>query len=424
MSKTLMTLIIVFFALTVLSVPIAYSIGFAGLAALLVEGNTPLMMVPQRLFSAVDSFTLLAIPFFIIAGDIMIKGGISKRLIQLAKTIVGSMKGGMAYVTFLASAFFGALSGSSNATTVAIGGMMYPEMIKDGYPASYSAAIGATAGSLGVLIPPSIAFVIVGSTNNVSIASLFKMGVIVGIFAMVGYCVIVKLTMRRMCPNVSAGERSTFKDFLAALKSAFWALLSPLIILGGIYSGQFTATEAAVISIVYSAIVSIFIYKEMTWKELVKTLIGSAKTTGRVLIISATSGLLSWVVTANGLVAVLQNWFGNLSIGILGFLLIINIIYLILGMIMDPIPVFILTTPILLPIAAAYGVSPLHFCTLIVFNVVFGVITPPFGADVFAATTYTNEPISRIFADCRYFMIGGVVMTLIVTYLPLFFYYY
>lgn len=423
MNMPLLVLTAVFFVLTLLSVPVCYSIWFASLAALLAKGRVPLTIIPQRMFSAVDSFTLLAVPFFIIAGDIMMRGGISSRLIRLAKVLVGSAKGGMAYVTFLASAFFGALSGSSNATTMTIGGMMQPVLEEDQYPPDYAAAIGATAGSLGVLIPPSIAFVLVGSTNGVSIGDLFKMGVIVGIFALVGYCIIVKLTIKRMCPNVSAAPKASIREIWEAIKDAFWAILSPLIILGGIYSGVFTPTEAAVVSIVYSIIVSMFIYKEMTIKELLFSLKGSALTSGKSMLIAATSGVLSWIVTSNGLVKILQDCFSTLHVGAMGFLLIANVLYFILGMLLDPVPIFILTTPIMLPIALTYQINALHFCTLIVFNVVFGVITPPFGCGVFTASMYSKQPSAKIFVQCKYFLVGGVIMTIIVTYFPLLLYF-
>lgn len=425
MSKTMISVLVIFIVLILLSVPIAYGIGIAGLVGVFMDSSIPLNVVPQRLYSAIDSFTLLAVPFFIVAGDIMLVGGISKRLIKLAKTFVGSMKGGMAYVCFLASAFFGALSGSSNATTVAIGGLMYPEMLDANYKPSYAAAIGATAGSLGVLIPPSICCVLVGSTNSISVGSLFLYVGLCGVLVLVGYCVTVKLSMKKMGQDVKTYPKSSLKEKWVAIKEASGALLSPAIILGGMYSGLFTATEAAVVSIIYSLIISIFVYKEMTFKDFLKCLKSSMLTSGKVLFIAATAALLSWVISVNGFVTLIENWFSSMHMSVYGFLFVVIILYIILGSLMDTVPIVTLTTPIVIPVATAvYGISPLHIATAIVFNIVFGVITPPFGTDVFVANTYSKQPTHKIFADCKYFLIAGLIMQFLVTYAPLLFYYY
>ena len=423
MSMTLVVLLVLFVVLIAMSVPIAYSIGFASLIALMVDGTVPLIVVAQRVFVSIDSFPLLAAPFFVIAGEIMMVGGISRRLVNLAKELVGWMAGGMAYVTFVASALFGARSGSSVATTSAIGGLMYPELLKANYRPSYAAAIGATAGSLGVLIPPSIAFVIYGTQTNTSVGSLFLVGAAVGILAMVGYCIAVKLTLKKYLSDVCpSGPKPTLRSAIQATKDAFWGLLSPIIILGGIYSGKFTATEAAVVAIVYSILICMFVYKELTVKQLIAALIKSSINSGAILMLTGIASLFSWVITVNGLAAMLENFVLSMGLGLIGFLLIINLIYLILGMCMDTIPVIILTAPIFLPIARQYGISSLHFGALMIFNLIFGVITPPFGVDVFMANTYSKQPVMDIFRDCKWFWVAGVLMILIVTFVPLLMY--
>jgi C4-dicarboxylate transporter DctM subunit len=257
MSISLIVLFVSFLGLIALSLPVTFSIGISSLLALVVDGRVPLQLIPQRLFVSLDSFTLMAIPLFILAGDLMMVGGISKRLINLAKVMVGWMSGGLAYVTFVASAMFGAISGSAVATCTAIGGMMYPELIKDKYEDPFAAAICATSGTLGVLIPPSIAFLLFGTTTNTSVSDLFAGGAIVGTIGMFGYCIAVYFRLRSTKVKPLSTKKPTLGDATFAIKDAFWGLLSPVIILGGIYSGKFTPTEAAVVSIVYSIIVTV-----------------------------------------------------------------------------------------------------------------------------------------------------------------------
>lgn len=415
MSTALIVLLVAFFGLLIICLPISFSIGTASLLAMICNGK-PLQMVAQRIFVSVDSFTLLAVPFFILAGDLMIQGGISKRLIDLANALVGWVKGGMAYVTLIASAFFGAISGSALATTSAIGGLMYPEMLKKGYRPSFAAAIGAVGGTLGILIPPSIAFIIFGTQTGTSVTKLFAGGAVAGVIVCVFYMVAARLELSVSKTETHEDNRPSLKEVAKSFAGAFWGLLCPLIILGGINSGRFTATEAACVANIYALIVGFFIYRELTIKKAVKAIIGAGISTATILFLVGIASLFSWILTIEGVSAMLNRLVSSSGLSKIMFLLIVNVIYLILGMLMETVPIIILTAPIFFPVASMLGVVPIHFGIITVVNLAFGLFTPPFGTCVFMANTYSKQPVMSIVKNCRMFYVFGLLAILLITY--------
>ncbi len=417
MSAALIILLVTFFVLIILFQPISFSIGIASLLALLQSGK-PLQMVAQRIFVSVDSFTLLAVPFFILAGDLMIQGGISKRLINLANGIIGWIKGGMAYVTIIASAFFGAISGSALATTSAIGGLLYPEMLKNKYKPAFAAAIGAVSGTLGILIPPSIAFIIFGTQTGTSVTKLFAAGAVAGIIVALFYMIAARLELTISKTETMEPERPSLKELLWTFADAFWGLLCPIIILGGIYSGKFTATEAAVVAVLYALIVGFFVYRELTVKKVFDCIVGAGISTATILFLVGIASLFSWILTVEGVSTMLSNLVTAVGLNKIVFLLTINVIYLILGMLMETVPIIILTAPIFFPIATLLQVNPVHFGVITVVNLAFGLVTPPFGTCVFMANSYSRQPVMSIVKNCRCFYVLGLAAIFLVTYVP------
>ena len=347
----------------------------------------------------------------------MIEGGIAKRLIALANSIVGRSKSGVSYVTIIASAFFGAISGSAIATTSAIGGLMYPEMVKKNYDKSFAAGVGAASGTLGILIPPSIAFIVFGTQTGTSVTSLFMCGAVVGIIVTILYMVASYMYLRKKAIIVDT-EIHTAGTRWKAFREAFWGLLAPVIILGGIYSGKFTATESAVVAVVYCIVIGFFVYRELTVKKLVEITIKSAVSSAAILLLIGTAQLFSWIMTVENVGGALENVIAHSGLNTLTFLLVVNIIYLIFGMLMETIPIIILTAPIMFPIACAFGIDPVHFGVITVVNLAFGLYTPPFGTCLFMANSYSKQPVLDIVAKSRNFYLFGLIGILLVTYFP------
>ncbi len=419
MTTALIIMLTVFILLLLLGLPIAFSVGLASFVDIIVK-EFPLTLLPQRMFNGVDSFTLLAVPFFILAGEVMIRGGISRRLINLAKVLLYKSKCGLAYVTIIASAFFGAISGSASATAAAIGGMTYPSMMDDGYDPDYTAFLGAISGTLGLLIPPSTALLIFGTQTNTSVGSLFMVSAVAGVITTIVYCITAKITLRWYPRTINHEDiaRSSKKEIIRILVDAFWGLLSPVIILGGIYSGVFTATEAAVISVVYSIFVGVFIYRELTIRKLYEGILESAKVTGMVLLLISTASLFSWLMTVEGVATAMGNLVMKIGLNSVSFFLIVNILYLILGMFVETIPIIILTAPIFFPISKMLGIDPVHFGVVSCLNLAFGVITPPFGLNLFVASGYSKRKVGPMVKAGRLFYVVGVALIFLFSYCP------
>ena len=414
-------LFLTFFILLILMVPIGYSIGIATLFTILVcgDGTIPLLMITQKSITGVDSFPLMAVPFFMLAGNLMSGGGIAKRILNFFDTFMGFIAGGLSMVTTVTCMFFAAISGSAIATTSAVGAFMIPAMKDKGYDEGFSASIRAAAGTIGVIIPPSVPFVIYGVATGTSITDLFKAGIIPGL-AMGVALMIVCYIMAKKYGFKGETKKFSFKAVVKSFVDAIWALLSPVIILGGIYSGKFTPTEAAVISVVYSYIVGRFVYKELdnkgVYKALRDTIVINGSTTFMVGLSSAFAAYLSLTGIPRTLAAALIGVTDNKII----LLILINIFLLVIGCLVDNIPATIILAPILLPVVEALGMSPVTFGIMLTMNLAIGFCTPPYGIDLFVASAISGVSIGKMMKFMLWFIFSLLVVLMLVTYWPAF----
>ena len=400
-----------------MSIPIGITLGIATVIVMGFSSDIPLMMIAQKSVTGLDSFPLLAIPFFILAGALMCTGGISRRLVALAESLVGYIVGGLAMVTVLACMFFAAISGSGPATVSAIGSFMIPSMKEKNYDAGFAAAITAAAGTIGVIIPPSVPFVIYCVVAQASIGDMFIAGIIPGIIIGIALMAVCYFTAKKR-NYVTMAERPKFSVVAKAFKESFWAMLVPVIILGGIYGGIFTPTEAAVVAVVYSIIIGKFVYKELTMKELYNCL----KTTG--LINGATSFLIglsmafaSYLAMAQ-IPAMIASWLTGFAHNPYLLLLIINVFLLVVGCFVDNIAAVIILTPILLPVVKTIGIDPIHFGLIITVNLACGFISPPYGINLFVASAISGESIESISRNIIPTFVAMVLCLMLFTYFP------
>ena len=403
--------------LCIMNVPIAICLGAASFLALYMDGSVPLLLLVQRMFTGTDSFTLLAIPLFMIAGRLMEWGGISKRLIDLSMNVVGGMYGGLANVSILACMFFAAISGSTPATVVAIGSIMVPAMIKEGYGKSFSVAILAAAGIIGVIIPPSILFVSYGVSIGASIGKLFIAGIIPG--------VIMGLSLMRFCYIVSringwkSSVKPTFRGFLSSLKKSIWGLLMPIIILGGIYGGIFTPTESAAVACIYSLFVGFFVYKELNIKNTYISVYEAGTTSAMVLLIIATATAMGWILTTEQVPLRIAEALSSLAQSRYSLLLFLNIMLLVTGCLMEPNAAIIILGPIFLPLLQQANIDLIHFGVVMVVNMAIGMLTPPLGVNIFVAQSLQKDiPIKSIISAVTPMIIVLLVNLMLFTYIP------
>ena len=408
-------LFLIFFVLLMLGVPIGYAIGIATLITLIIFSNIPITMIAQNAVAGVDSFPLLAIPFFMLAGNLMSSGGIAKRLVDFFESIIGHITGGLGMVTVVVCMFFAAISGSAVATVSAVGAFMIPEMVKHGYSKSFSAALTAAAGTIGVIIPPSVPFVIYGVVSGSSITELFTAGFLPGILMGVALIIICYIVSKKN-KYKGTNKKLSLKEIFISFKKAFWAILSPVIILGGIYSGKFTPTEAAVISVVYSFIVGVFIYKELTFKGAYVAFKDAIVVNGATTFMVGLSTAFAALLTMEQIPAKIASFI--LSISNNGFivLLLINIFLLVVGMFIDNIPATIILTPILLPIAVSFGMSPITFGIMLTMNLAIGFCTPPYGIDLFVASAISKVGMDQISKQILKLIVALIIVLLLVTY--------
>ena len=403
--------------LCIMNVPIAICLGAASFLALYMDGSVPLLLLVQRMFTGTDSFTLLAIPLFMIAGRLMEWGGISKRLIDLSMNVVGGMYGGLANVSILACMFFAAISGSAPATVVAIGSIMVPAMIKEGYGKSFSVAILAAAGIIGVIIPPSILFVSYGVSIGASIGKLFIAGIIPG--------VIMGLSLMLFCYIVSrinvwkSSVKPTFRGFLSSLKKSIWGLLMPIIILGGIYGGIFTPTESAAVACIYSLFVGFFVYKELNIKNTYISFYEAGTTSAMVLLIIATATAMGWILTTEQVPLRIAEALSSLAQSRYSLLLFLNIMLLVTGCLMEPNAAIIILGPIFLPLLQQANIDLIHFGVVMVVNMAIGMLTPPLGVNIFVAQSLQKDiPIKSIISAVTPMIIVLLVNLMLFTYIP------
>jgi C4-dicarboxylate transporter DctM subunit len=417
MAFAAISLLIVLLISMIMGIPIAWSLGLSSIVAILIDGNIPLGLVTQRLFTGADTFALLAIPFFILAGDIMSKGGLSKRLVDFAGSLVGFLSGGLALVSIVSCTFFAAISGSSVATTAAIGGIMYPEMVKRGYPKNFSAAVQAVGGTLGIIIPPSIVFIMYGTVTNTSIADLLMAGIIPGIITGIGLIVLCYIMAKKN--NLPKDDKFEAKKLLVTFKAAILALMMPVIILGGIYAGVFTPTESAVIAVVYGLIISLFVYKEITFKELPEIFKSVAKSSANLMILVICAQLFGWLVTYFNIPQMIANGFMSIADSKIVFMICVNLLLLFTGMFMEVGATVLILGPILHPIAMQFGIDPIHFGLVVVFLLAVGQATPPFGTTLFVASGISGQPIVNIAKKIIPFVVFEFVMAIIFSFVPI-----
>ncbi len=416
-----MIAVVLFLSLAILifiNIPISIALGLSSAVTLLFAGF-PLSSIPSILQATVQKFALLTIPLFVLAGVLMDKGGISKRLIKLANSMIGPIHGGLGYVAVVAAMFFAAISGSGTATVAAIGSILIPAMVKQGYDAGFSSALSAISGSLGTVIPPSITFIIYGMITGVSISNLFLAGIIPGIIFATILCVAVLIGARKNGWK-SDETRASFKEISTAFGDALWGLLSPVIVLGGIYSGIFTPTEAAAVAVVYSFIVSKFIYKELTNDKIIETLFSTAKTTGIILLIIMNAGVFSWVLTQQGIAYQLTELALGLTTNKYIMLMVINLIFLAAGCVMDNTSAMYILVPIILPIAQSLGIDLTHLGVVIVLNLSIGQVTPPVGPNLYVAADIGKVKFEEICRKIVPLLIMSAIALLIITYVPWF----
>lgn len=414
----MMTLILfgLFFVLVFLNVPIAISLGLAAAAGLM-YGQFPLSVVPSILYSGTAKFALLAIPFFILAGSIMEYAGISKRLITFANACVGHRKGGLMAVVVMVACFFAAISGSGPATVAAIGPILIPAMVKAGYGKDLPAALVSASGAIGIIIPPSIAYVVYASCTDVSVGALFTAGIIPGVIVGVAYYMAAAWDSRNNKDIVPQPKMSR-KDRMAAFKDAFWGLMTPVIILGGIYAGVFTPTEAAGIAVIYGLIVGIFIYKEIKLKDLYHIFIESAVSSATVMFIVASAAVFAWILTTSQIASQLSQMVLAVSDNRYVILLLINIIFLIAGCFLDANSAFYILLPIIVPVLNAIDVSLLHAGVFLTVNMAIGMITPPVGINLYVGCNVAEIPVANICKKIIPFLIAGIVALFLLTFVP------
>jgi C4-dicarboxylate transporter DctM subunit len=413
MSTSILVTMVVLFAL---SVPIAVSIGLASVVGIAGFTNLPLLLVAQQLFVSLDRYPLAAIPFFILAGNLMEVGGISTRLVDVAKSIVGGIQGGLACTCVLTCMIFAAVSGSSVATTFAIGAILIPAMVRHGYPAPFAAALQATSAELGVIIPPSIPMILYAVSAEVSIGELFIAGIGPGILIAAALTLFVYVWCR--IKGLGRNDREGQLSFTAALKRSALALLMPVVIIGGIYGGVFTPTEASVVAVFYALLVGMVFYREIRFADLAPILRKSVISSAIIMFIIANAGLFSFLINRADVPVAVGEWLVQTIETGAGFLLAVNTFLFVLGMFIETSAAIIVLAPILAPVASHFGIDPIHFGLFMVVNLAMGMITPPFGVNLFAACQVAQIPLDRIVPPLVPFVLVILTCLMIVTYVP------
>ena len=402
--------------LLVISVPVAVALGLTGAAYVASDARMSLLVVPQQIFIGLDKYPLAAIPFFILAGNLMETGGISSRLVDLAKSIVGGFTGGLALTCVLTCMIFAAVSGSSIATVFAIGSILIPAMVRHGYPAPFAAALMAVTAELGVIIPPSIPMILLGVSAELSIGELFIAGVGPGL--LIGFALL--LVTWAICKRNGYGLNDG-QDRLSigtAARRAAMALGLPIIILGGIYSGAFTPTEASAVAVVYALLVCTFIYRELGLREIYVAFRRSAISAAAIMILVASAAFLSYLINRAGLPAQLGAWLNNSFDSPAAYLLSVNIALFIVGMFIETGAAILVLGPLLTPVAVNFGIDPIHFGVVIIVNLALGMVTPPFGVNLFAACQVANVSVLQIARYLLPFVLTVLLCLMIITYVP------
>lgn len=380
---TMLVLIVLALILFAIGVPIAIALALATTAAIITTGIFGLEVVPQQMFNALNSFPLMAIPFFVLAGHLMQVGGISARLVRFGNALIGHVTGGLAMTAILASMFFAAISGSGAATVAAIGAIVVPAMLAQGYERGFTGANQAVAGSLGVILPPSIPLILYAVAANESAGDLFIASIIPGLLITATLLIFAFSVAKRR--GYSGVERTTFRELVVSFRKSILPLSMPIIVLGGIYSGVFTPTEAAVVAVFYATIVGI-LYREITLPKISKALSDAAVTSGIVMLVIASAGLFAFFINVLGVPTDVVNFLTDMNLGVIGFLIVANLLLLVAGMFIEAAAAILIFVPILLPMATTLGIDPVHFGIIMVVNLAVGLVTPPVGLNLFVAS--------------------------------------
>jgi len=404
------------FFLLGIGVPVYIALCGSSFLTLYFATEIPPIAFVQRIFGGLDKFGLMAIPFFILAANVMNKGGMAKRILNLTNSVVGGFKSGMALTTIVSCMLFGAMSGSAPATVVAIGAIIFPALIKSNYGRPFSVGLVTCSSSVALLIPPSVTMIVYGAATGVSVGALFMAGFGAGIIYGIFFTLYSLFYTRKI--QVISQEKSSLREIFISIKNALWALGVPIIIVGGIYMGVFTPTEAAAVSAAYSIFISLFIHRELDFKGLYKTALESAETMAFVMIMIAGASALSWVLTVGGIPQYLNEVILSLSKSRIVILMTMNIIMLIAGMFVDGVAFILILAPIFLPIAMEIGVDPVHLGIIMVANGAVGMFTPPFGLNLFVACGVTKSPYSKVVKGVWPFIAISLLILIVITYIP------
>ncbi|MBA1335998.1 MAG: TRAP-type C4-dicarboxylate transport system, large permease component [Firmicutes bacterium] len=419
------SLVLIFFISTavmlLIGVPISITIGASSLLYILMGGIQQLIAI-QKLFAGINAVALLAIPFFILAGDLMNTGGIAKRLVRLANAVIGNMTGGLAIVTVLGCMFFAAISGSGVATAAALGSIMIPAMVNNGYDKVFATSVVASASPIGVIIPPSISFVIYGVLTGTSIADLYlagiPAGIIVGTALLIVSYIICKKRGYKGAVQAEMSKHEKIKELWLAFKDSIWALGTPVILIGGVFGGIFTPTESAVVAVVYAIIVGLFFYREIKLRDLPKVILGSAKTAAKIMFIIANASLFAYVLTYEKIPQMVVKGLLGITTNEFLLVLIINIIMLIAGTFMETSAILIIMVPLLMPVLNQIGMDLTHFGIIATTNTAIGLLTPPFGVCLFTSSSVAKIPVEVLSRKIMPFLIAMIIALMIITYIP------
>ena len=402
--------------LLLLGFPIFLVLLAATSVALVFFMNVPLAVLHQNLFGAIDAYALLAVPFFIYAGELMGRGTVARRLVDFVQSGVGSVRGSLAVTTVGTSAIFGAISGASAATVATIGRVMLPALRKGGYPEKFSAGLITSVGAIDVIIPPSIPMIVYGAAAEESVARLYAAGVVPGLLIAAMLALYVVWYAKRT--GIGVGEAFRPREFLRAAKRGVWALGAPVIILGGIYGGVFSPTEAAAVACVYAAFVTALVYRDIGWREVVSSAGTTALFTAQVLVIVACASVFAWLLTVNHVPAIMAGWIQALGVSPWTLLLAINVLLLAVGCFLDPLSAILLLSPLLVPIVKAAGIDGIHFGIVVMVNLAIGLFHPPFGINIFVAQSVLKLPLGVIYRGIIPFLIIYLIALGLITYIP------
>lgn len=413
---TALFLLAALFVLLFIGVPVAVSLGLASVLTMLLFGDQSLLSMAQKFFHTMHVYPLLAVPFFILAGAFMTTGGVARRMVDFANALVGHYRGGLAMAALLGSAFFAAVSGSAPATVVAVGSVMIAGMVRSGYTRAFSAGVICNAGTLGILIPPSIVMVVYGAITETSIGSLFIAGILPGIVMTAALMGTIIVIARKQ--NLPRQEKVDFATVVKSFREAFWGLMLIVIILGGIYAGVFTPTEAAAVSAIYAFFIAVFVYKEISLDRVPAVLVDASKVTVMLMFIIANAFMFAFVLTTEQIPQAASEFIVNMGLPVWGFLIVLNLLLLAAGNFMEPTSVVLITTPIVFPIAMDMGIDPVHLGVLMVVNMQIGLVTPPVGLNLFVTASVANMSIEDTIRAALPWLLVLLSVLLLITFVP------